>query len=64
MLIEPISLQSFHPKKFDAHDETSFVRDSDAVNMRIELISKAQQELQKAQQEPFHRKIFRHDDEA
>ena len=50
-------LQSFHPKKFDDHDETSFVRDSDAVNMRIELISKAEQE-------PFHRKIFRHDDEA
>ena len=34
--------------------------------MLIEPISlqKAQQELQKAQQEPFHRKIFRHDDEA
>ena len=33
--------QSFHPKKFDDHDETSFVRDSDAVTMRKEPISKS-----------------------
>ena len=33
--------QSLHPKKFDDHEETSFVRDSDAANMRIELISKS-----------------------
>ena len=33
--------QSFHPKMFDDHDETSFVPDSDAVNMRIELVSQS-----------------------